>query len=288
MLAGSLCTALLRQVQLCNRVPPPSDWLPLIVDEQRVGAVLLSDVGTLKESDVFRIIGEKVEFAEGLETPEVRTSAVAELTASLREKGVVTGWRDELVAVAPAFGREPAFLVERAAYPLFGAKGYGVHVNGFTEDELWVARRSITKPTWPGLLDHIVAGHQPFGIAPKENVIKEAAEEAGIPEEIARQAIPVGAVSYCGLDEQERFKDDVLFCFDLELPSDFEPVAVDGEVDLFYKWPFDKVIDNILEGNFKPNVVLVIVDFLIRRGILTPEMPDYLALVKALRSGDCS
>jgi hypothetical protein len=27
-------------------------------------------------------------------------------------------------------------------------------------------------------------------------------------------------------------KDDVFFCFDLELPWDFEPVAVDGEVRL--------------------------------------------------------
>ena len=33
--------------------------------------------------------------------------------------------RDELVAVAPYYGAEPAFLVERAAYPLLGCKGYG-------------------------------------------------------------------------------------------------------------------------------------------------------------------
>ena len=47
----------------------------------------------------------------------------------------------------------------------FGARAYGVHVNGYvrTPDggiELWVARRSKTKPTWPGMLDHIVAGGQ--------------------------------------------------------------------------------------------------------------------------------
>jgi len=42
-----------------------------------------------------------------------------------------------------------------------------VHINGFVETdaglELWVARRSKDKPTWPGKLDHIVAGGQVRG-----------------------------------------------------------------------------------------------------------------------------
>ena len=44
------------------------------------------------------------------------------------------------------------------------AQAYGVHINGYVETaaglELWVARRSRDKPTWPGKLDHIVAGGQ--------------------------------------------------------------------------------------------------------------------------------
>ena len=46
-------------------------------------------------------------------------------------------------------------------------QAYGVHINGYVGDvaaaggqRLWVARRSATKPTWPGMLDHIVAGGQ--------------------------------------------------------------------------------------------------------------------------------
>jgi isopentenyldiphosphate isomerase len=79
--------------------------------------------------------------------------------------------------------------MERAAVPWFGIKAYGVHINGFIRNEntgevshLWVARRSKTKSTFPGMLDHIVAGGQPYGISPYENVIKECAEEANIPE----------------------------------------------------------------------------------------------------------
>ena len=79
--------------------------------------------------------------------------------------------------------------MERAAVPWFGMKAYGVHINGFVRDEktgevshLWVARRAKNKSTFPGMLDHIVAGGQPFGISPFENVIKECYEEANIPE----------------------------------------------------------------------------------------------------------
>ena len=76
----------------------------------------------------------------------------------------------------------------------------------------------------PGKLDHLAAGGQPLGISPVDNMVKEAWEEAGIPEELARQAISVGALSYrqqLGSDEDGRglgIKRDTLFCFDLELP----------------------------------------------------------------------
>ena len=80
--------------------------------------------------------------------------------------------------------------MERAAVPLFGVRAYGVHLNGFVgegEDlRLWVARRSASKQTAPGKLDHIVAGGQPMGLGLMENLIKECAEEAAMAESLAR------------------------------------------------------------------------------------------------------
>ena len=62
------------------------------------------------------------------------------------------------------FHSQPLALVERAAAVHLGIKAYGVHVNGYVRGasgiELWVATRSRRKPTWPGKLDHIVAGGQ--------------------------------------------------------------------------------------------------------------------------------
>ena len=220
--------------------------------------------------------------------------------ASLRDAGIITGWRNELYPVQTSFYDPPSLLLERAASPFFGIKAYGIHLNGYVrrpngEFLLWVARRSATKPTWPGKLDHIVAGGQPYGLSLRENVIKECQEEAGIPAELASKAVPVGAVSYTSL-QSAGLKRDVLFCYDLELPEGFQPVPEDGEVEEFFLLPLDDVAKIISEGTwdendrnaYKDNCNLVVLDFLIRHGVLVPDTPGYLKILNGLRSGDCS
>jgi hypothetical protein len=76
-----------------------------------------------------------------------------------------------------------------------------------------------------------------------------------------------------------------MFCYDLELPRDFSPIAVDGEVESFHLMPIDEVATIIRHGfEFKFNCNLVIIDFLIRHGMLDPDSePDYTALCEGLR-----
>ena len=226
-----------------------------------------------------------------------RTHSVAAVTKSLQQMGLIKGWRDELLPVVSSYDSDPIFLLERAAYPIFATRGYGIHLNGYVrkpggEVYLWVARRSKTKQTWPGMLDHIVAGGLPYGISLRDNVIKECGEEASIPVDVASRALPVGAVSYVGLDEDGNVKRDVLFCYDLELPASFVPVPCDGEVEAFELKSIDWVIGRIASGGlegYKPNCNLVVIDFLIRRGFIDPDSPLYLKLVGALRPSDsCS
>ena len=68
-------------------------------------------------------------------------------------------------------------------------------------------------------------------------------------------------------------------------------MAVDGEVESFQLKNFAWVIEKLAEGGekgYKPNCNLVVIDFLLRHSIITPESPYYLDLCGALRSGDCS
>jgi hypothetical protein len=90
---------------------------------------------------------------------------LAGVLQQLREQGLIRGWRDELYPVSPGWGTPPLLLLERAAAPWFGIRAYGVHLNGYVvapdgTKQLWVAKRSAAKPTWPGKLDHLVAGGQ--------------------------------------------------------------------------------------------------------------------------------
>lgn len=231
-------------------------------------------------------------------TSVIKTVEIAKITQELKTNGHIKGWRNELVSVTDSFSNTPSFSIERAAYPMLGVKGYGIHINGYTRDtsdhsisHLWVAKRSKTKSTWPSMYDHIVAGGQPEGISPIENVVKECGEEANIPSDLARKAISTGAVSYTSIDDDGNLKRDALFCYDLELPDSFTPTPVDGEVESFVKKDFDWVMSKLVAGGadgYKPNCNIVVIDFLIRNGIISSESHDYLKLVAMCRQGQCS
>eukprot|EP00581_Thalassiosira_minuscula_P009537 CAMPEP_0183708460 /NCGR_PEP_ID=MMETSP0737-20130205/4785_1 /TAXON_ID=385413 /ORGANISM="Thalassiosira miniscula, Strain CCMP1093" /LENGTH=396 /DNA_ID=CAMNT_0025936353 /DNA_START=1 /DNA_END=1191 /DNA_ORIENTATION=- len=236
-------------------------------------------------------------------TVEQRTRSVASVMETLRDSGYISGWRDELYPVAESFGSPPVFLVERAAASLLGVLEYGVHINGLVKDSenetrMWMARRSKTKSKFPGYLDHIVAGGQPAGLSLMENVVKECMEEAGIPSDVTKQGIrPAGAISYedyCGplKDQGEGVMSRVvLFCFDLELPTDFVPTANDGEVESFFTWGLEDIgrsMDPEYDDPIKPNCYIVIIDYLLRSGAISPDSPKYLEILRKLRSGTCS
>lgn len=94
----------------------------------------------------------------------------------------------------------PLMQIERAACIKLGIRTWGVYLNGIVRRDdgmhMWVAYRAKDKPTFPGMLDNMIAGGQPVGISPGENLTKECAEEAGLPTEIATQARPVSIISY--------------------------------------------------------------------------------------------
>ena len=197
------------------------------------------------------------------------------------------GRRDEFYPVTQAFAALPVLQIERAAVPHFGVLAFGVHMNAFVRTrnglQMWVARRAADKPTFPGMLDNAVAGGQPIGIGLRENLLKECHEEAGIPPEIAQRATSVGALSYCK-ETRNGLKPDVLYCFDLELPADFVPSNTDGEVEEFLLWPITRVAETVRDSQaFKPNCNLVIIDFLVRHGVIPPEHRDYLPICLGLR-----
>jgi isopentenyldiphosphate isomerase len=267
------------------------NFMPFSVAGTRVGCVKSAFAETLARwPGVFRVDERGVSLAASLNAGSVpaceRTRAVDEVLQSLRKDGHIDGWRDERYPVNRSWSEPPYLLIERAAVPLFGVRGYGVHMNGFVRDsdelKMWIARRSLSKPTGPGKLDQMVAGGQPADIGLYDNMMKECEEEAGIPFEIARHARAVGAISYV-LETSTGLRPDQIFNFDLELPPDFAPVNTDGEVDAFYLWPMQRVVETVRDTDaFKFNCALVIIDFLVRHGLIGADDPDYSDIVEGL------
>ncbi|KAK7715776.1 hypothetical protein SLS57_006781 [Botryosphaeria dothidea] len=232
----------------------------------------------------------------GEDEPE-RTSIIAQTTLAMRETGhfqVLAGWRDELYPVYRRDGRL-LFKIERAASPLFGVVSYGVHMTAYVKDDdgvykFWVPRRAKTKQTYGGMLDNTVAGGLAAGEAPSAALEREAQEEASLPAELVRaRARAVGNVSYFLVrDERAGGETGLLqpesqYVYDLELPADVVPKPNDDEVESFALLSTEEVQTALKAGEFKPNCALVVLDFFIRHGILTPENePDYLEIVSRL------
>jgi hypothetical protein len=280
-------------MSLLDRVRRCRQWNPgryrrFWIGSQKVGWVAHDMAKRLAAfPGVFEIQPDAVRLAPGLDTFAARSEAVAGVLERLKAEGLVPGWRHEFYPVAASFHAPPLMRMERAAVPLFGVQGYGVHLNGYVGAgegmKIWVARRSRFKATGPGKLDHIVAGGQPAGLGLMQNLVKECAEEAALPEALARRARPAGLVSYL-TETSEGLRNDVLFAYDLELTPDFTPRNNDGEVEKFFLWPVARVMQVLAESDdFKFNVALVIVDFLVRHGLLGPEDPDYVDIVQGLR-----
>ncbi|KAJ9548923.1 hypothetical protein OSB04_021466 [Centaurea solstitialis] len=176
-----------KKIELCNRGwERCSDFIPFVVEDQVVGYIHNNFLDHLsKFNDVFTFIKDNtygsqyrhVTLQSALKTPERRTEALKNVVKRLGEK-VIPGIRNEVLTlisvpkcldfwillypVTSSYGGQVYFLLERAATPYFGIKAYGVIMNGYVERDgqkyLWVGKRSEVKPTYPGMLDHLVAG----------------------------------------------------------------------------------------------------------------------------------
>ncbi|ESO82574.1 hypothetical protein LOTGIDRAFT_169894 [Lottia gigantea] len=267
------------------------------IDDEKVGLIRPEFVVELKKyTDVFLYEEGKgfkreiLRVLPDLNTPETRSKQIEHVLQDLRKRNIfctLRGWRDENYDIKKNYHDKPLMIMERAATPIFGCLNYGVHVNGYFYNEsgdmmMWLGQRSPTKATYPNKLDNLCAGGLATGIGIKDNMVKECQEEASISDDILHKLKSVGTVSYCYEDERGILP-ECQFVYDLELTPDFQPINADGEVGGFHCYPIKKVEELMITDEFKPNCALIILDFLIRHGLVTPENePFYTSLVEGI------
>ncbi len=280
-------TEYFRHIAACN--PPVNEvFLPWRMDRHIVGWVRPTFAAELTSfPEVFQVDRRAVALVPGLVGFDQRSEAIAEVARALAAAETITPLMNEYYAVTPA-GRDAALcVIDRAAAAYFGVRTFGQHLNGFVRRPdgiyMWIGRRARDRLLFPGALDNMVAGGLPFALDLHDNLVKECHEEAGVDAALAARAVAVGALSYNRVTARG-YRRDVLYCYDLELPEDFEPRNTDGEVESFMLLPLAEVARLVRETDeFKLNCNLVVIDFLIRHGWLDPETPGYLALVQGLR-----
>jgi 8-oxo-dGTP pyrophosphatase MutT (NUDIX family) len=276
----------LDHIAACNSAQL-EEFQPLRMDDVRVGWLRPEFAQELRAyPKLFRIDSEQAIFHSEHEGFDLRTRLLDELVHALMDRGVIGHYLDEFYPVTPSGREEALCLLDRGSVAHFGVRAFGQHMNGFVRKpgglHMWIARRAADRRHAPGKLDNLVAGGLPYTISPAENLIKECQEEAGMDESLAARAMPVGAISYIA-ESPNGLKPDVMYCYDLELPEDFLPVNTDGEVESFQLLPVEEVAEIVrTTDEFKANCNLVIIDFLIRHGLIGPDDKDYEQLVTGL------
>ncbi|KAJ4383085.1 hypothetical protein N0V85_008530 [Neurospora sp. IMI 360204] len=204
----------------------------------------------------------------------------------------------------PIVGAKFDVGVDRSAIGLLGMVGRGAHMtvysrpkNGQREDfRFWIPRRDRGKSTYPGRLDQAVAGGVARGETPWECIVREAAEEAGsaLDEDfVRRNAKAAGTVTWlnisdyrAGPGQEGLVNPGVLYVYDLELPDggrDFNFQPVPGDIESWAVMDTNDVMAAMKRFEFKPSCAVVMIDFLVRHGVITPENePDYVEIVSRL------
>ena len=243
--------------------------VPFVVQERRVGSVARQHLPLLAP------YARWLEQRDGMvlcDRPE--DAAFADVHAMLRAKGVIRAWRDEIFPLFDPETLEALARIERAATRFWGTLTLGAHANGYVRgsdgrpSHLWIARRAPHKATDPGLLDNLVGGGVPAGQSPRETLVREAFEEAGLaPAQLAAAA--EGSVLRLYRDIPEGFQFEWLYSYDIELPHDVEPRNQDGEVAEFALMPVPEVVRLVEQSEeMTTDAALVTIDFLLRHGLI--------------------
>jgi 8-oxo-dGTP pyrophosphatase MutT (NUDIX family) len=186
--------------------------------------------------------------------------------------------------------------VERFSHSLFGIASRGAHMTGYVKTseglKIWVPRRARHLFTYPGKLDSTVAG----GIKAKDNpidcIIAESDEEASLDKALVQKHLQAaGVLTYITMRKSSNHQEsnlvspEILYVYDLELPEHIILKPNDDEVEEFYLMSVHEVENAVKQEEFKTNSAIVMIDFFIRHGIITPENePSYVKIVSRMHT----
>jgi isopentenyldiphosphate isomerase len=279
-------SSILSRIQDLDATRHASSYVGFVVGSECVGQVHRDLVSLfLEKLNCFQLQNEALH----LKPEDDRTAAMDTATQMLIDHKFIKKRHSDMYPVSSGPGQPPLCLLNRNAAPYFGITSVGVHLlcykNHPQDVSLWMAQRAANKAHFPSLWDPTVAGGQPANLSLWENVVKEAQEEAGVTRNQLEKAQSVSCLSLMTSKvDGTCLKQSLYYCWELHVDDNFEPTAVDGEVAKFELWNAATLMEEVQSGSrLRPAMRLVIADFLIRHGIITPDTePDYSQIQAAL------
>lgn len=246
--------------------------VPFVIDGQLAGSVACLHLAALHALEPALRTGLDVgDAGVALHVrAEARDAWFARVNTVLRAQGLIRAWRDEIYGVTAQDSGESLARIERASSRFWGTWTLGAHANGYVADDagavehLWIAQRSPHKATDPGLLDNLVGGGVPHDQSPREALLREAWEEAGLPQPLAATAVEAGVLEL-DRDIPEGLQRERLHAFDLRLPAGLVPANQDGEVAAFECLDLRALAERRPWRAMTTDAALVTLDFVARR-----------------------
>lgn len=251
--------------------PLPAGLVPVRIGADRVGLAQPAVARFLAGRDGFALDGGALVLDDGGSGADERSQRLAQAAHALRDAGLLTGWRDERLAVQ-AGPRGPVLAaIERAACRPLGIATTAVHLNAYSEDgDFMVARRAPHKQIDPGRWDNLVGGMVPHGETLEQALEREAWEEAGI--ELDRIEVHHGRAFRLCRPVPEGLQVETIHVYDAALTAATVPQNQDGEVDAIETRPLAAAIDDIERSAFTLESALAMLESLTRRaGLATPH-----------------
>ncbi|KAL7511403.1 hypothetical protein ACHAXN_008601 [Cyclotella atomus] len=237
---------------------------------------------------------------------EKRTALLDQVTNQLLTVGVISRKHSDMYPVTPLTeqtNQRKLALVNRSTAPFLGIDSIGVHLHCYVCQDntnkptgVWLAKRAPNKSHHPNFWDPTVAGGQPVDLSLHENIIKEAHEEAGVPSEWLRidnttqndtvltdhthDPLTITTAKSDG----SCMKRSMYYSFDLQVPIEWRPTAVDGEVSEFKPYSVQDLEEELRHGDsVRPAMRSVLLDFMIRHQSWKGSEQELEELRRAMR-----
>lgn len=254
-----------RQESLVPRIQqlPPAGSRPLTVAGRVAGWITPRATDCVAPMRGVRVTDEAVHVAAVPRSRLPLDTVMAEIAEVLRDNGCLRGWRDELLDVYGE-GRRLCVLERTAMRPL-GLLTKAVHLNAWSPDgRVWLARRSDTKATDPGMWDTLVGGLATAAEPLDTSLVRECFEEAGLSPSHLGGRSPLRVILRMHRRLPEGYQVEDVLVSDCVLSETVAPQNQDGEVSEIRLASVEETWALLEAGEFTQEAEACILDSLVR------------------------